>query len=135
MSGVEKIEGERCFMCDQRYDAVWKAPDWFWGKIVGSPAGCLCMSCFDKISRSMGIMPQWTCDPLWIAQTETQACATIEVSGWRAARMQCRYCKHVQISVFPISGSCNPRALECNNCHRMTCEPRNPDDGEDAILG
>ena len=68
VSELERIKenesNERCEKCGKRYPEVYSVPDWMWQKVnwiwAGS-GGLLCMSCFDLMARTQGMIPYWSC--------------------------------------------------------------------------
>lgn len=54
MKVVEHVS--HCLDCG-RVDAVWFAPSELWNRVVGSPNGVLCPSCFIDRAEAAGVVP------------------------------------------------------------------------------
>lgn len=61
---VRRYAYETC-VCGRRVAAgiggtYWRAPDEMWERVVGSPAGVLCPSCFTERAEASGLRLYWT---------------------------------------------------------------------------
>lgn len=121
MSRIDDARTERCQLCGQAYSYVWSAPNWFWNSVMGHEGGMLCIPCFSAICERNSVMLYWTCNPLWLEKTERQVLDKMQHSGWKAGRVRCVACKHIQISVWPVEADGN--TLQCRKCGRMSCAP------------
>ena len=61
---IRRYNSEICYDCGKPVEVVWTAANELWNKIIGGPAGILCIRCFDDRCRDEGKYLRWVPEDL-----------------------------------------------------------------------